>query len=158
MQLQIKQRVFSWSDTYDVYDERGEIRYFVKAEILSLGHQIHVYDKRSGREVGAIHQKLFTLLPQFEIVINGQTVGTICREFTFFVPRYRVDFRNWEVEGDLMGWDYSAYCNGRSVLTVSKELFAWGDTYVLQYDDGADEIPGLLLTIAIDAVNCSKNR
>lgn len=158
MQLLIKQRVFSWSDTYDVYDERGKARYFVKAEILSLGHQIHVYDKRSGHEVGSIHQKLFTLLPQFEIVINGQTVGTICREFTFFVPRYRVDFRNWEVEGDLMGWDYSACCNGRTVLTVSKELFTWGDTYVLQYEDGADEIPGLLLTIAIDAVNCSKNR
>ena len=57
-----------------------------------------------------------------------------------------------------MGWDYSAYCNSRNVLTVSKELFTWGDTYVLQYEDGADEIPGLLLTIAIDAVNCSKNR
>ena len=59
MQLLIKQRVFSWTDTYDVYDETGEPRYFVKAEFLTLGHQIHVYDKRSGQELGSIHQRLF---------------------------------------------------------------------------------------------------
>lgn len=38
MRLLIKQRVFSWTDTYDVYDENENIRYFVKAEFLSLGH------------------------------------------------------------------------------------------------------------------------
>ena len=26
MRLLIKQRVFSWSDTYDVYDEEGNVR------------------------------------------------------------------------------------------------------------------------------------
>ena len=158
MRLLIKQRVFSWSDTYDVYDQGGEARYYVKAELFSLGHQIHVYDKRSDREIGSIHQKLFTFLPQFEIVIDGRTVGTIRREFSFFIPHYHVDFRDWEVEGDMLGWDYRACRGGQQVLTVSKELFHWGDTYVLEYSNAADEIPGLLLTIAIDAVNCSKNK
>ncbi|MBQ2785238.1 MAG: LURP-one-related family protein [Oscillospiraceae bacterium] len=158
MELRIKQRVFSWTDTYDVYDENGEPRYYVEAEFFTFGHQIHVYDKRSGQEVGSIHQKLFTFLPQFEIVIGGRTVGTICKEFSFFVPHYHVDFRGWDVDGDLMGWDYEARANGRTVLTVSKELFHWGDTYVLKYQNPADEIPGLLLVLAIDAVNCSKNK
>ena len=27
MELLIKQRVFSWTDSYDVYDETGEARY-----------------------------------------------------------------------------------------------------------------------------------
>ena len=157
MQLMIKQRVFSWSDTYDVYDESGETRYYVKAEIFSFGHQIHVFDKRTGAEVGSIHQKLFTFMPQFEIVIGGRTVGTIRREFTWFRPRYHVDFRGWDVEGDLMGWDYSVCQGSREVMTVSKELFRWGDTYMLRYGSPGDEIPGLLLVIAIDAVNCSNN-
>ena len=156
MELMIKQRVFSWSDTYDVYDESGEPRYYVEAEIFAFGHQIHVYDKRTGREVGSIHQRLFTFLPTFEIVIGGNVVGTITKEFTFFLPRYTVDFRGWDVEGDFMGWDYEATCGGRTVLTVNKELLTWGDTYVLRYADVGDEIPGLLLTVAIDAVTCSK--
>ncbi len=157
MELRICQRVFSWSDTYDVYDESGEARYEVRAEILTLGHQIHVYDKRSGQEVGSIHQKLLTFLPQFEIVINGQTVGRIHREFTFFRPRYFVDFRGWSVEGDFFAWDYSVMSGSREIMTISKELLHWGDTYVLHYADPADEIPGLLLVIAIDAANCGRN-
>ena len=44
MQLLIKQRVFSWSDTYDIYDEQGNQKYFVKNEFISLGHRLHVYD------------------------------------------------------------------------------------------------------------------
>ena len=158
MRLLIKQRVFSWSDTYDVYDQSGEPRYYVQAELFSFGHQIHVYEKRSGREIGSIHQKLFTFLPQFEIVIDGRTVGTIRREFSFLIPRYHVDFRGWEVEGDMLGWDYRVFRGEQQVLTVTKELFHWGDTYVLECRNAADEIPGLLLTIAIDAVNCSKNK
>ena len=154
MQLYIKQRIFSWTDSYDVYDENGEARYEVKAEFLSFGHQIHVYDKRTGREVGSIHEKLFTFLPQFEIVIDGRVQGTIRKEFTFFMPRYRVDYRGWNVEGNLMGWDYRVTAGGTEVMAISKEIFNWSDTYVLRYNNPANEMPGLLLVIAIDAANC----
>ena len=92
MQLYIKQRFFSWTDSYDVYDDTGEPRYEVRAELLTMGHQIHVYDKRSGEEVGSIHQKLLTLMPQFEIVIGERSQGLVRKEFTFFRPRYWVDF------------------------------------------------------------------
>ena len=34
MELLINQRVFSWTDSYDVYDETGAARYFVKAEFF----------------------------------------------------------------------------------------------------------------------------
>ena len=158
MRLCIKQRVFAWTDTYDVYDDSGETRYYVESEFLALGHQIHVYDKRSGQEVGAIHQKLFTFLPEFEIVIGGQTVGTIRKEFSFFTPKYFVDFRGWTVEGDMLHWDYEVKSFDRTVITIQREWLTWGDTYTLNYDYVRDEIPGLLLVIAIDAVNCSKNK
>jgi len=129
----------------------------VEAEIFTFGHQIHVYDKRTNEEVGSIHQELLTLLPRFEIVIGGRTVGTISREFSFLKPRYHVDFRGWDVEGDFLSWDYVARENGREVLSVSKELLTWGDTYVLSYAQPWDEIPGLLLVLAIDAANCNND-
>lgn len=157
MELQIKQRVFSWSDTYDVYNESGEARYYVEAEIFAFGHQIHVYDKRSGEKVGSIHQKLLTFLPEFEIVVGGRAVGTIRKEFSFLTPRYNVDFRGWDVEGDFLNWEYGVYQGSREVMRITKEWLTWGDTYVLRYDDIGDEIPGLLLVIAIDAVNCSND-
>lgn len=157
MQLLIKQRVFSWTDSYDVYDENGVPRYFVKAEFFALGHQIHVYEKETGREVGSIHQRLFALMPTFEIVLDGRVQGTVRKKFTLFSQNYQVDYRGWEVEGDFLGWDYRVKHLGRPVMSISKELFHWSDTYALRYDDPADEMPGLLLVIAIDAANCNDN-
>lgn len=92
MKLLMKQRVFSWTDTYDVYDEAGNKKYFVKAELFRLGHQIHVFDV-SGNEIGMIKQRLFTLLPSFDIVISGREFGNIQKEFTFFKPRYEIDYK-----------------------------------------------------------------
>ncbi|MBQ7858010.1 MAG: LURP-one-related family protein [Oscillospiraceae bacterium] len=156
MRLMIKQRVFSWTDSYDIYDENGDARYYVKAELFSFGHQIHVYEKDGGREVGSVHQKLLTFMPAFEIVIKGQTLGTVRKEFTFFHPRYYVDFCGWDVEGDIFGWDYEVQRNGVPVMSVYKEFFAWGDTYCLDIQNPADEMMALLLVIAIDAANCDK--
>ena len=36
MRLLIKQRVFSWSDTYDVYDEEGNAKYFIENFIKTI--------------------------------------------------------------------------------------------------------------------------
>ena len=129
----------------------------MKAEFFSFGHQIHVYHKSTGEELGSIHQKLFTLMPTFEIVIGGRVMGTVRKKFTFFSQNYEVDYRGWDVEGDFLGWDYRVVQGGAQIMSISKELFRWGDTYVLHYNNPANELPGLLLVIAIDAANCSND-
>ena len=156
MRLLIKQRVFSWTDSYDVYDEKGNACYFVRAEFFSLGHQIRVYHKQSGVELGSIHQRLLTLLPTFDVVMDGREIGSVCKNFRLFSQSYDVDFCGWEVEGDLLGWDYQVCKDGKEMLRISKQLLTWGDTYVLEYDDPSLEMPGLLLVLAIDAANCDE--
>lgn len=156
MRLLIKQRVFSWTDSYDVYDEDGNAKYFVKAEFFALGHQLHVYDQNN-HEIGVIRQKILTFLPAFEIEIGGRSIGTIQKQFAFFKPKYEIDYNGWRVEGDFLGWEYDVYSGCSAVIHISKELFQWGDTYVIDFGDPADELDGLLLVIAIDAANCSQD-
>ena len=156
MRLMIKQRVFSWGEKFDIYDEQGNVKYFVKGEIFSLGHQMHVYDAYD-REVGSVHQQLFTFRPKFDIVMGGVTRGTIVKQFTFFKEQYDVDFNGWYVQGDFMDWDYDVYAGNRPIIHISKELFTWGDTYVIDVENPADELMGLMLVLAIDAANCSHN-
>lgn len=157
MKLMINQRVFSLTDTYDVYDESETPKYFVKSEFLSIGHNIHVYDTNNN-EVGAIHQRLLAFLPKFEIEINGTTVGIIQKELSFFKPKYDIDCNGWKVNGDLFGWDYKVYSGSAPIVHISKEPFHWGDTYMLDFYNPEDEIMGLLLVIAIDAANCSDKK
>lgn len=155
MKLLIKQRVFSWTDSYDIYDESGSPKYFVKAEFLSLGHRLHVYDQ-GGNEIGLIKEKLLTLLPAFEIEERGVIKGRIQKEFSFFKPRYEIDYNGWRVEGDFLGWDYDVYSGCSAVVHISKEVLHWGDTYAIDIFNPADELDALMLVIAIDAANCTQ--
>ena len=157
MELLIKQRVFSWTDTYDVFDADGIAKYFVKGDFFSLGHRIRIYDKYTGEELGYVQQRLLTLLPTFDIVIGGETVGTVKKKFTLFTQDYLVDYRGWDVSGNFLGWDYRVTDGNREVMSISKEWLSWGDTYMLRYDRAADELPGLMLVVAIDAANCDHN-
>lgn len=157
MELLIKQRVFSWTDTYDVYDTDLNAKYYVRGDFFSLGHRIRIFDKYTGQELGCVAQRLLTLLPTFDIIIDGQLVGTVKKKFTLFTQDYLVDYRGWDVAGDFLGWDYAVTDGNRDVMSISKEWLTWGDTYTLSYSDPADELPGLLLVIAIDAANCDHN-
>ncbi len=156
MKLLIKQRVFSWGDTYDIYDEDGNARYMVKAEIFAFGHQLHVFDAY-GNEVGRISQRLLTIMPQFEIEIDGRVRGTIKKQFTFFKPKYDIDYNGWHAEGDFWGWNYVVTNDYGPIMSVSKQLLAWGDTYIIDIENPQNELEGLMLVIAIDAANCDNN-
>ena len=69
MKLLFKQRLFSWFDSYDIYDEAGNTVYVVKGQ-FSWGHKLAIYDAY-GNEVGMVVQKVLTFLPKFEIYKNG---------------------------------------------------------------------------------------
>ena len=42
MKLLFRQRIFSWLDSYDIFDENGETVYTVKGQ-LSFGHKLFIY-------------------------------------------------------------------------------------------------------------------
>ena len=77
MKLIFKQRMFSWFDSYDIYDESGNTVFVVKGQ-LSWGHLLKIYDAY-GNEVGSVKEKILTLLPKFEMYLEQKYVGCISR-------------------------------------------------------------------------------
>ncbi len=155
MKLLFKQRMFSWFDSYDIYSEAGESLYTVKGQ-LSWGHCLKIYDSM-GREIGTVKERVLTFLPKFEIYLGENYMGCISKEFTFLRPKFNIDFNGWHVEGSFMEWDYSIVDGmGRSIASVSKELFRWTDTYVIDVADPKDALCALMLVLAIDAEKCSR--
>ena len=156
MKLLFKQRMFSWFCSYDVYDEAGNVVFVVKGE-LSWGHLLRIYDA-NGAEVGYIQEKILTWLPKFEVYVGGRYLGSICKEFTFFKPKFNIDYNGWQVDGDWLEWDYRILDGaGRSVAVVSKQLWNWTDTYMIDVYDPGDAVCALMLVLAIDAEKCSRN-
>ena len=50
-----------------------------------------------------------------------------------------------------MRWDYNIYEGARLVVSIEKKLLAWGDTYILDFENDMDELPALMVAIAIDS-------
>ena len=156
MKLLFKQRLFSWFDSYDIYDEAGNTVYVVKGE-LSWGHLLRIYDA-AGNDLGMIKEKVLTWLPKFEMYLGDQYIGCISKEFSFFKPRYNIDCNGWQINGDWLEWDYTIQnAAGQSVATVSKEIWNWTDTYVINVSDPKDALCVLMMVLAIDAEKCSRN-
>jgi uncharacterized protein YxjI len=156
MKLLFKQRFFSWFDSYDIYDEAGNVVYTVKGQI-SWGHLLRIYDS-NGNELGYIKEKVFTWQPKFEMYLGDTYIGNIKKEFTFFTPKYDIDCNGWHVEGDWVEWNYTIVNDfNQCVANVSKEIWNWTDTYAIDVSDPKDAIYALMLVLAIDAEKCSRD-
>ena len=156
MKMLFKQRMFTWFDSYDIYDEAGQTLYTVKGQ-LAWGHCLKIYNAR-GEELGTVKERLLTLLPKFELYQGEEYLGCIAREFGLFHPRYNIDFNGWQVEGSWTGWDYRIVSDrGLPVAQVSKELFHWTDTYVIDVYHPEDALFALMFVLAMDAEKCSQN-
>ena len=156
MKLLFKQRFFSWFDSYDIYDENGNTVYSVEGQ-LAWGHCLKIFDT-SGRELGMVKERIFTFLPKFEMYLYDDYIGCISKEFTLFKPAFNIDCNGWHIEGDFFEWDYRIIgSRGENIASVSKELFNWTDTYVIDINDPRDALCALMLVLAIDAEKCSRN-
>ena len=139
MRMYFRQRLFSWLDSYDIYNEAGETLYTVEGK-LAWGHCLHILDS-TGEHIATVQERVLTMLPRFELYIGER----------------RIDCGGWQVEGDFMEWEYRVTepC-GALVATISKEVLHLTDTYVIDVVQPSDALQVLMLVLAIDAEKCSR--
>ena len=156
MKLYIKQKVFSWGDKFRIYDENQNDRYYVKGEVLSFGKKLHLYSQY-GDEEAFIHQKVLSFLPKFYISRNNIDVAQVIKEFTILRQEYTVEGLGWTVKGNFLAHDYEITSDGRTIASISKHWFSWGDTYEIDISDDADEVMAICVVLIIDAVNAQSD-
>lgn len=153
MRMLFRQRVFSWFDSYDIYDENEQPLYSVQGR-FAWGHKLEISDG-AGRLLGMVWQAPLTFLPRFTLHEGEDAVGEMVKEFTLFSPRYSIDDWGWQVEGDFLGWSYTVTDSGGNVVMEAyKELLHWTDFYVIDVANPADALRCLMVVLAIDAANC----
>ena len=154
MKLLFKQRMFSWFDSYDIYDENENTVYVVKGQ-LSWGHCLKIFDTEEN-ELGTVKQEVLTWLPKFELYEGENYIGCLERNWAGSSPGITSISTAGMWREISLGWDYTITKPvGETVATVSKELLQWTDTYVLDIVDPADALHVLMFVLAIDAEKCS---
>lgn len=155
MKLLFKQRAFTWFDSYDIFDEAENTVYTVQGR-LAWGHRLEISDA-AGNYLGQVRQEVLTFRPRFSLFIGENCAGQLRKEFALFKPVFTLDCNGWEIEGNFWEWDYRVTEGSRIVMTVSKELFHWTDTYQMDIADPRDALLCLMIVLAIDAEKCSRN-
>ena len=153
MRYIMKQKLFSWGDDFVIKDAEGNDAYFVDGKAFSFGNQLSFRDM-GGQELAYIKQKVLSWGPTYEIYRGGELAAAVKKElFTLFHCTFTVDEPGPDdltAEGDFTDHEYSFSRNGRSVARVSKQWFAWTDTYGVDIDPGEDDVLVLVSTVVID--------
>jgi len=158
MRLYIKQKVFSFGDKYNIFDEWGNPKYTVQGEVFSFGKKLHVYDL-NGQEVIFIQQKVFAFMPKYFVYIRGQLAVTIVQKFTMFRPHFNVEGTDLRVEGEFFAHDFRLVNGqGQVVMILNKKYMTWGDSYQMEISDPAMELLCIGVNLCIDAAIHDGNR
>lgn len=153
MKLYIKEELFQTFPRFIVKDENGNDKYDVhtKPATVQVGLKLHICDM-AGRELAFLDQKALSLQATFRLHVGGELRATIAKKFTLLKPRYEVKELGWTVQGDFIAHDYTVSDQTGIIAVIRKELFSWGDSFVLDLADEAHELEALAVVFAIDCV------
>lgn len=91
-------------------------------------------------------------LPRFELKLYDKPVGTIQQKLSL-KTKLDLDYYGWSVQGDMLGWNYEIYDQTNTLLAkIQPEHWHLSDHYALHYEQKQDELPLLLLALAIDCI------
>ena len=153
--LYLKQKVFSWGDKFNVYNEFGEAIYHVKGEVFTLGKKLHVSDPKE-RELAFIHQKVWSFKSRYFISRDGNDIAEVVKEITFLKAKYTVEAFGWLIQGKILDHEYQITRGEQIVAKISHKWLSWGDTYEIDIANGEDVINVLCAVLIIDAVKASQ--
>jgi len=155
MRYVMKQKLFAWGDDFVIKTADGQDAFFVDGKAFSLGNQLSFQDM-AGNELVYIRQKLLSWGPTYEISKGDQLVAVVHKElFTFFKCTFTVDVPGPDdmvAEGDFTDHQYVFSRSGNAVAEVSKQWFAWRDTYGVKIAPKQDDVLILASTVVIDMV------
>jgi uncharacterized protein YxjI len=153
MRYRLRQKMLSWGDDFTVQDDAGRDVFFIDGKAFSLGQKLSVQDM-DGHELAFIRQKLLAWGPTYEIERHGRVVGVVRKALlTLFACKFTVDVPgpdDLEADGDLLDHEYQFRRGDRVVASVSKQWFAWTDTYGVEVAPGEDDVLILASAVVID--------
>jgi len=153
MKYYIKQKVFSFTSQFDIYDEHQHPAYKVSGHFMSLSNQLELLNSR-GEMILQASKKIFTFLPLYTIYSShGEPLATMKKLFSLH-PNFVINFnRNeYQVSGDFFAHSYEISDGRNTVAYISKKYLTWGDTYEIDILDTDNLEVWLFTVIVIDQV------
>lgn len=159
MKYLVKQKIFALGDNFDITDQLGMPVFKIQGKLLSFGNKLNVYDL-DGNKLIYIEQKIFRFLPEYNIYEADNLIATVKKKLTFLKSRFDIEseYGNFQVEGDVWGYNFSVLRDGMVIAVVNKQFISFSDTYSVEVSEGEKAEFVLALAIVIDQVLHDKNQ
>lgn len=157
MRIYIQQKVFSIGDYFYIKDENENDILKVKGDVLSLKGKKHILTM-DDNELAIIYRDFKSLMPKFRVEIGDQYNFSIQKKFSFMRDNYEISDLNMTVKGDFLVHRYDIESPEGLVAQITKKMFSWGDSYVIDFDREDDMMVCICIVLAIDAIIDSQKR
>ena len=154
MNYRIKEKFWSFGDSFQITDEHERPCFVVKGKAFSWGDKLSFQDTQ-GRELAFIAQTLMSWRPRYRIEVDGAVFAEVVKEFSWFRKSFTLDVpgpNDYVITGSFWAREFTFERSGRVVATVSKKLWSWTDSYGVQIEEGEDDMAILCACIVIDQV------
>lgn len=154
MQYQLKEKIWSFRDSYTIRDKRENAVFYVKGKVFSWGDKLSFQDS-TGKEVLYISQKLFSLKPRYKICKDGEMIAEAIKEWTWFKKKFTLNVpgpNDYTIRGSFWEHEFEFERQGKVVARVSKSYFSLSDSYGVDILDGEDDAAILATVVVIDLI------
>ena len=134
MRFLIQQKFFTLKDRFFIKDERGYDCYEIADKLVTVGNKFWV-NTVDGNNLYFMRQKLFHLMPHYEIYQGEEVVANVRARFRFFRAKVEVQsdrFGDILITGNVMNWDFEIKRGDEMLAVINKHIFKVRDTYTLE--------------------------
>jgi uncharacterized protein YxjI len=145
----MRERLFDIGEDLTVLDEAGRPAFRVDGKILTL-RKTFVLEDLEGRALATVRRPLLALVDTVVIERPGQPDAKVRhRVLSLLRKQYRVELpgEDLEVEGDIIGHEYTIRRGSEVAARISKSWFRVREAYGIEVEAGED--PALMIAIGV---------
>jgi uncharacterized protein YxjI len=153
---QMRQRLASIGDDYNIVNDRGERAFHVDGKALRV-RQTLIFEDPQGHELAKIQERMLRVKDTMVIEgPNGETLATVKKALiTPLRERWSVNVSagpDLEVQGNILDHEYTMESGGHKVAEVSKKWFRVADSYGVEVAPGQNDVVIVAATVAVDSM------
>ena len=130
MIYKIKEKFWSLGDEFTIYDEFDNEVYKVYGKAFSWGDKLSFQDLE-GNELAFIEQKLLSLKPCYQIIIDGEEFAQVIKQWTGFKKKFTLDVpgpNDYQIDGSFQEHEFIFTRGDQEVASFSKEMWSRTDS------------------------------
>lgn len=131
MKYQIKEKFFSLTNNFVIYNEAGANAYEIKGKLLSFSSRQTLLNQQ-GQALLTIKTKYLSWRPACRLILQNNTEWLIKKcLWPLWRSRFRIDTPHGKLEitGDIWEHEYQVKQGSELLASISKKWFSWTDTY-----------------------------